>query len=386
MDSRTFGRYQLLERIDIGGMAEVFKAMHRGVAGFERLVAIKRIHPSIAADQQIVQMFIEEAKLAVQLSHPNIASIFDLGREGEDYFIAMEYVDGHSLKTLLERWGSRGKRLPIAAICHLMMHVTDALHHAHFAQDPIGRPLGIIHRDVSPANILISFGGEVKVIDFGLAKASNRVSQTRDGIVKGKLAYLSPEQAQGQPIDRRSDLFALGICAWEMLTMQRAFYHSDDRQTVLAIRRGVIDSPSRFAEVPPELERIVMRALAPDPERRYKTALEIREDVDDFMQAAQIEFSRAKMHGLMRQTFPERFEEEEPVGAIALTREKRPAVLAEDLDSVDEVEEVDDLDMDTDTLDRDLEPTEMLDSDVDEDPIEPSDTLPSIVIPDDRDR
>src|SRR5262245_42095255 len=142
--SRTFGRYELLERIDIGGMAEVFKAMHRGVAGFERLVAIKRIHPSIAADPDIVRMFIEEAQLAVQPSHPCIAQIFDLGREGEDYFIAMEYVDGHSLKTLLQRWGERGKRLPIPAVAHLVMQVADALHHAHFAQDPIGRPLGII--------------------------------------------------------------------------------------------------------------------------------------------------------------------------------------------------------------------------------------------------
>jgi serine/threonine-protein kinase len=392
MEPETFGRYELLERIGIGGMAEVFKAVHRGVAGFQRLVAIKRILPSIAADAEIIRMFIDEAKLAVQLSHPNIAQIFDLGREGDDYFIAMEYVAGHSLKTLLERWGARGRRLPVAAVSHLVMQVADALHHAHFAQDPIGRPLGIIHRDVSPANILLSFGGEVKVIDFGLAKAANRVSQTRDGIVKGKLAYLSPEQAQGVAIDRRSDLFSLGICTWEMLTGRRAFLGENDRATVLAIRRGVVDPPSRFAEVPPELERIVMRALAPDREQRYRTALEIREDVDAFMHAANLEFSREKLHGLMRQTFPESFEDSAEEGAIELVREKprgAPPSRARAPTDVDAIEELDDPDaiedMDTETRDS-AEEDPTTDPGVDDTPLEPSDTLPSIVVPDDRER
>jgi serine/threonine protein kinase len=374
---RTFGRYELLERIEIGGMAEVFKAMQRGVEGFERLVAIKRIHPSIAADPDIVQMFIDEAKLAVQLSHPCIASIFDLGREGDDYFIAMEYVAGHSLKTLLERWNSRGKRLPIPTVSYLVMQVADALHHAHFATDPLGRPLGIIHRDVSPANILLSFRGEVKVIDFGLAKAANRVSETRDGIVKGKLAYLSAEQAQGKPIDRRSDLFSLGICAWEMLTGRRAFYTGYDRTTLLAVRRGVVEPLSTYVEVPAELERIVMRALEPDPDRRYRTALELRDEIDDFMHEGQMEFSREKLHGLMRQTFPEHFDEATEEGAIELVREKVRAP-ADDFRigsyADDSYEELDELDTGFDVTDPGVDPT----------PLEPSDTLPGVKPPDHR--
>lgn len=319
MERETFGRYELIERIDVGGMAEVFKAVQRGVAGFERPVAIKRILPSIAADPDIVRMFVEEAKLAVQLSHPAIAQVFDLGREGQDddagWFIAMEYIDGQSLLTLSERFTARQERLPLGAVCHLTERIAGALHHAHFAADARGRPLGIIHRDVSPGNVLISFAGEVKLIDFGLAKAKNRVSQTRDGIVKGKLAYLSPEQAHGRPIDRRSDLFSLGVCFWELLTGRRAFKRDDDRQTVLAIRRGEVDPPSRYADVPPALERIVMRALAVDPGQRYATGRDLAEDVDDYQRSAGLAFGPSEMAALMSDTFTA-----EP---IALVRAKR---------------------------------------------------------------
>jgi eukaryotic-like serine/threonine-protein kinase len=312
----------------------------------------------------------------VQLSHPCIAQIFDLGREGEDYFIAMEFVDGHSLKTLLGRMAERRKRLPLNAICHLGVQVADALYHAHHATDPLGRPLGVIHRDVSPGNILISFGGEVKVIDFGLAKAANRVSETRDGIVKGKLAYLSPEQAQGKAIDMRSDLFALGVCLWEMLTNKRAYERDDDREAMLAIRRGAIDPPSRHARVPAEMEAIVMRMLAPDPSARYSSAHEIRQDIEAFMQHAGLEFGRRQLHALMRGAFPERFEVESE-GAIALVREKRNATIPLDAEAVDPDPFEDDLD------------TEPRASETDTDehaPIDGSDTLPGIVLPDDRER
>ena len=324
MPGQVFGRYQLIERIDVGGMAEVFKAVQRGAAGFERVIAIKRILPHISSDPELIELFIEEAKLAVQLSHANIAQIFDLGETEGSYFIAMEYIDGQSLKALWERWTERGKRLPPEAVCHIVGRVADALHHAHFALDMFGQPLGIIHRDVSPHNVLLSFAGEVKVIDFGLAKATNRASQTRDGVVKGKLAYLSPEQAHGQPLDRRSDVFALGICTWEMLTGKRAFKREDDRETVLAIRDGKIEPPSRHAIVPPEVERIVMRALAPDPELRYRTALEMREDVEAYEKASRSEFARRNLQALMRTAFPERFVDEVAAnGTIELVHEKK---------------------------------------------------------------
>lgn len=321
---RTFGRYELIERIDIGGMAEVFKARQRGVAGFERVVAIKRILPAISADAAVIGMFVEEAKLAVQLSHPNIAQIFDLGHVDDSYYIAMEYVDGRSSAALLNRFQQTQEKLPIEAVTFLIGEVADALHHAHFAEDELGRPLGVIHRDVSPQNLLLSFGGEVKVIDFGLAKAANRVSQTQDGVVKGKLAYLSPEQAQGFDIDRRSDLFSLGICAWEMLTGRRAFKRDDDRETVLAIRDGRVERLGKYATVPAALERIVMKALAVDRSRRYRTALEIREDLDRFARTAGHHFGRGELRALMRKTFPERFAGE-PVEAISLTTPKKRA-------------------------------------------------------------
>lgn len=362
MEREVFGRYELVERIDVGGMAEVFKAVQRGAAGFERVVAIKRILPSIAADPEIVRMFIDEAKLAVQLSHGGIAQVFDLGRVGDDYYIAMEHVEGASLAALLERLDARGARLPLGAVCHLLACVADALHYAHFARDATGRPLGIIHRDVSPANVLVSLGGEVKVIDFGLAKAENRVSQTRDGVVKGKLAYLSPEQAQGRAIDRRTDVFSLGVCAWEMLTGRRAFKREDDRETVLAIRRGVIDPPSRHASVPEALERIVLRALAPDPDRRYGSAMELREELEAFAREARLGFTTGELASLMRDAFPERFGDDEP--PIALVRAKRRAG-------------------DEDTLDDDVVSTDPVIELVRHDG---ADTEPSIFVPDPRER
>ncbi len=357
MERETFGRYELLERIDVGGMAEVFKAVHRGVAGFERVVAIKRILPSIAADPDIVRMFVDEAKLAVQLSHAGIAQIFDLGQVDGDYYIAMEYVEGASVLSIWERWVSRGARLPIGAVTWVVGQVADALHYAHFATDALGRPLGIIHRDVSPANVLVSLAGEVKIIDFGLAKAENRVSQTGEGVVKGKLAYLSPEQAHGRAIDRRTDVFSLGVCAWELLTGKRAFKRDDDRQTVLAIRRGLVDPPSRHAPIPAALERVVMRALAPDPDERYGTALELREDLDAFVRAARVSFGRRELGELMRATFPERFEEEP---AIALVQKKKAPA------------------SDADTLDDDAEPTDPV---IDLVKHDAADTEPNIALP-----
>lgn len=321
--SERFGRYQLVERIGIGGMAEVFRATQRGAAGFERVVAIKRILPHIAADPQVVRMFVEEAKLAVSLSHPNIAQVFDLGEVDGSYFIAMEYVDGHSAETLIQRYVEQGRRLPLPAVCHVLGEVAEALHHAHFAEDSAGRPLGVIHRDVSPQNILLSFNGEVKVIDFGLAKAANRLSETQEGIVKGKLAYLSPEQAHGKPIDRRSDVFSLGICAWEMLTQRRAFKRDDDRETILAVRAGRVERVGEHVEIPPALDLVVMKALAKNRDKRWKTALEMRESLDRFVRTAGLRFDRRDLRALMRDAFPERFEGEPVADAIALVTRKK---------------------------------------------------------------
>lgn len=325
MEERTFGRYELLERIDVGGMAEVFRAVQRGAAGFERVVAVKRILPYIAENEEMRTMFVQEAKLAVQLNHPNIAQTFDLGQVDDHYFIAMEFVDGHSVQSLLLRFEERRRTMPEDAVCHVVCEIAEALHYAHFAEDVSGRALGIIHRDVSPHNVLVSFAGEVKVIDFGLAKAANRASQTKDGVVKGKLAYLSPEQAHGQVIDRRSDVFSLGICFWEMLTGRRAFKRDDDRETVLAIRAGNIEPVNLYADVSEELAAIVSRALAVDMNARYGTARELREALELYMDRAGHRFGKREMARMMREAYPERFAQEaEPGAAIELIKRKAP--------------------------------------------------------------
>jgi serine/threonine protein kinase len=277
------GSYILLERIGMGGMAEVFRAASRGVEGFERPVAIKRILPNLAADEEFVKMFVDEAKIAVQLQHPNIVEIFDLAREGDELFIAMEYVHGKDLRAILDKVqgpdGRRG-RIPVEIAVHVTARVCDALQHAHFAHSPSGQRLGIIHRDISPQNVIVSYDGEVKVTDFGLAKAAGRAVQTQAGVVKGKLAYMSPEQLRGQAIDQRSDVYGVGILLWEMLTGVRLFLGKNDQETLRRVYNAQVPTPrSVRPELHPELEAIVLRALARDVADRYASAEEMQEEL-----------------------------------------------------------------------------------------------------------
>ena len=213
-----FGKYWLLERINVGGMAEVFKAKSYGVEGFEKLIAIKRILPSIAEDEDFITMFIDEAKIAVQLNHANIAQIFDLGKIDESYFIALEFVHGKDLRTIWDRHKRRGLRLPIPMSVYVISRVLEGLDYAHRKKNAGGEELNIVHRDVSPQNVLVAYEGEVKIIDFGIAKAANKASKTQAGILKGKFGYMSPEQVRGLPLDRRADIFSAGIILYELLT------------------------------------------------------------------------------------------------------------------------------------------------------------------------
>ncbi len=302
------GPYELLERIGVGGMAEVFRARQTGADGFERFVAIKRILPGIAADRAFVEMFIDEAKIAVQLSHPNIAQIYDLGMEDDVYFIAQEYIHGRDMGAIVERQRAAGVPLPIPFVVHIGMKVCEALQHAHKAAAPGGQPLEIIHRDVSPSNVLVSYEGAVKVIDFGLAKAQGRLATTQVGVVKGKLAYLSPEQARGRPIDSRSDLFSLGTCLFEWLTGQRLFLRSSDVDTVMAIQRAEVP-PLRALrpDAPPALQSIVLRALEPDPNQRYQTAMQMAEELLAFSYETHMTTRRAALGDYVRTLFPEDF-------------------------------------------------------------------------------
>jgi serine/threonine protein kinase len=301
-----FGKYSLLHRVDTGGMAEVFRAKAFGVEGFERIVAVKRILPNIAADLDFITMFIDEAKLAVQLTHANIAQIFDLGRVGESYFIALEYVHGKDLRAVFDHAVERREQLPVELVAYVMMKICEGLDYAHEKRDPAGRPLELVHRDVSPQNMLVSFEGDVKLIDFGIAKAANKASRTRAGILKGKFGYLSPEQVRGESVDRRSDVFGVGTVLHELLTGERLFIGDSEFSTIEKVRSGEIPSPRILnRHVPKELARIVMRALARERENRYQTALELHDALQNFLHTRGVPFHRKELSAWMLSHFPD---------------------------------------------------------------------------------
>lgn len=280
-----FGDYFLLEKINTGGMAEVYKAKTFGAEGFERVVAVKKILPSIAEDKEFISMFVNEAKLAVQLTHANIAQINDLGNINGDYYIAMEYVPGHDLRVIFDRCVRTGQKLDIACVCYIVSKVCEGLDYAHNKKDANGNPMNIIHRDISPQNILISYDGECKLIDFGIAKASTQSNATQVGILKGKFSYMSPEQVSGKTnIDRRSDIFALGIVLFEMLTLKRLFLGQSDFETLEKIRKVEVSPPTLYnSAIPEELEDIVLKALEKDVTQRYQSAQELQEALQRFM-------------------------------------------------------------------------------------------------------
>jgi eukaryotic-like serine/threonine-protein kinase len=306
-----FGKYHLLERINVGGMAEVFKAKTFGVEGFERLLAVKRILPNIAEDEEFITMFIDEAKIAVQLQHANIAQIFDLGKVDESFFIALEFVHGRDLRSIFDRMRNKAESLPIAMACYVIMQVCEGLDYAHNKRDAQGRELHLVHRDISPQNVLIGYEGECKLIDFGIAKAAGKASKTQAGILKGKFGYMSPEQVRGLPIDRRSDIFAVGIVLYELLTGERLFIGESDFSTLEKVRNVEIQPPSSYnKKIPQELERVVLKALARDPEDRYANAIDLHDDLQSFLYSVGEFFSRKDLAAWMKKTFAMEIEED----------------------------------------------------------------------------
>jgi hypothetical protein len=306
-----FGKYYLLERINVGGMAEVFKAKTFGVEGFERLLAVKRILPNIAEDEEFITMFIDEAKIAVQLQHANIAQIFDLGKVDESFFIALEYVNGRDLRSIFDRMRNKAESLPIAMASYVIMQVCEGLDYAHNKRDAQGRELHLVHRDISPQNVLIGYEGECKLIDFGIAKAAGKASKTQAGILKGKFGYMSPEQVRGLPIDRRSDIFAVGIVLYELLTGERLFIGESDFSTLEKVRNVEIQPPSSYnKKIPQELERVVLKALARDPDDRYANAIDLHDDLQSFLYSVGEFFSRKDLAAWMKKTFAMEIEED----------------------------------------------------------------------------
>lgn len=279
--SLKLGDYILIEKLAQGGMAEVFKAKTADPQGIERLVVIKRILPHISSNPDYVEMLIDEARIAVHFTHGNMAQIYDLGRVGDDYFIVMEYVDGKTLGQILRELKERGETIPIEIVIYAMAEVCRGLDYIHHKAGPDGRQLGVIHRDISPQNIIISRSGTVKIIDFGVAKAFEKESHTESGVLKGKFAYMSPEQADGHLLDQRSDIFSAGILLWELLTMERLFKRKGNQETLKAVRKAKVASPSaRRREIPRDIDRIVLKALKKKPSGRYERASEMAEDLN----------------------------------------------------------------------------------------------------------
>ena len=301
----VFGKYVLLERIGVGGMAEVFRA--RASGGDGRLVAIKRILPRVAEDPDFVRQFLDEARRAAQLSHASIAQIVDLGVVEGACYLALDHVHGRDVRGIFERCRQLGDVMPIAQACFLVMKVCEGLDYAHNKRDPSGRELVVLHRDVSPPNILVSFEGEVKLTDFGLAKALGAAGPAKRG-------YLSPEQLRndpGAPIDRRSDVFSCGVVLYELLTGERLFPGETDRAAQLKVRSAEILAPSAYnRKIPAELERIVMKALAIAPMDRYPSALELHDELQAFVYTAGEFYSRKDLGGWMKRTFGKELEHE----------------------------------------------------------------------------
>ena len=281
-DGIPFGSYTLIKRVARGGMAEVFLARQRGVEGFEREVALKRILPHLVESPEFVDMFVEEARVAARLRHPNIAHIYDFGKVDDSPFIVMEFVEGIDGAKLLDE--AIRSPLPCEHLARIAADVCAGLHHAHSLRGPDGKVLGLVHRDVSPQNVLIGLDGQVKLVDFGIAKAAARVQRTRPGVVRGKFAYMSPEQCQGRELDGRSDVFNLGIILWEWLAGTTAFHRDDPVEAGKDITSGNL-TPLREhrPDVPEALDKIVKRALAVDRDQRYPTASAMQLELEAFL-------------------------------------------------------------------------------------------------------
>jgi serine/threonine protein kinase len=311
MEPREFGRYLLLERIGTGGMADVFRALAREDGGIERVVAVKRLHVQLACDPGFLSMFLDEASIAARLQHPGVARILDMGRVDDDYYIALEHVHGRDLKAIFARLRERAESVPPALACAIVRDMLRALDHAHELRDDAGYSMQFVHRDISLQNVILSFAGDVKLIDFGVAKATGRSTHTVAGLVKGKFAYMSPEQLRGLPVDRRSDVFSSGVLLWEMLTGRRLFLRRNTIEMLQRVRDAQVVPPSEVTDgIPPELEAIVMRALAKHADDRYQSAAEFADALDAFCHATGAVTTRRDLGMWVRALFGVEYAEE----------------------------------------------------------------------------
>ncbi|MBK7582733.1 MAG: serine/threonine protein kinase [Myxococcales bacterium] len=278
--TETIGRYEVVGRLAVGGMAEILLGRLRGPSGFERAVVIKRILPHLAEQPAFVDMFLDEARLAARIQHRNVVQVHELGQDGVNLFLTMEYLEGENTAGIVRRSLVKEEELGVAVCAYIVAEACAGLHAAHELTDAEGRPLGLVHRDVSPQNIFVTYGGGVRVLDFGIAKAADRSAHTEVGQLKGKFEYMSPEQCRGKAIDRRCDVFALGIVLYELLTRRRLFKRDNKLAVLEAVCREMPLAPSKVIEGCPEsLDRVVMKALSKHADDRYPTAAELRRDL-----------------------------------------------------------------------------------------------------------
>ncbi|MDB4954830.1 MAG: Protein kinase [Myxococcales bacterium] len=304
------GKYDLIRQIAVGGMAELYLARTLGIEGFEKLVVVKRILPQNVTNANFVEMFLNEARLAATLHHPNIAQVYDIGVEDGDYFFAMEYVHGEDLERISASSHEQGVPLSFDVALTLIAGLCAGLHYAHEKLGPDGKPLQVVHRDVSPSNVLVSYDGAVKVVDFGIARATSRSTKTHGGL-KGKIAYMSPEQCRAKStVDRRSDIFSIGTILYELTTGQLPFSGENEYATLNQIVNDEVPPPSTIVpDYPPALEKIVMRALARDPDERYSTAVMLQQHIEDFAHENRLRVSPLVLARVMSTLFPARLEE-----------------------------------------------------------------------------
>ncbi len=299
-------RYRVIDRLEAGGMAEVFRAEAVSVQGFKKQVAIKRVLPHLSQNRNFIAMFLDEARLGARLSHANIVSVFDIGAADNTYFIVMEFIDGGNLKSIMEELRKDGKTFPLKDALYICMEACRGLSYAHEITDENGQPLHIVHRDVSPPNIMLSRRGEIKLTDFGLAKASTQLEKTDPGVVKGKFSYLSPEAALGQPVDERADVFALGVVLWEMLSGKRLFLGDSDYQTVKLVQKA--DVPSLVGvhpEVDAEFEEILRKSLARDVKQRYASAREFGDALAGYLFGHKMKVTSYDIANMVKTTLKE---------------------------------------------------------------------------------
>jgi serine/threonine protein kinase len=314
MSTQTFGKYQLIKKLATGGMAEVWLALQTGIEGFNRHVVVKRILPHLAEDPEFVQMFLNEAKIASRFNNPNIAQIYDLGAENGTYYIAMEFIHGEDLGRVMRRAWSSGQWVARHIALRIVADTCSGLYYAHTRVSDTGQPLKVVHRDISPQNILISFDGAVKIVDFGIAKAADQVSNTRSGAIKGKFAYMAPEQAGGKPLDARTDIFALGLILYELMTGVRPLKRDSELATLQAAMECTIELPSAVAEVPLKIDEVVMRALAKSPDDRYRDAREFQKALEQYLVDEKEMATGLQVAELMETLFADRLDEERRLG------------------------------------------------------------------------